>query len=94
MLKQKNYMSFEGGKYWEGTYTMGGFDDGMSNRFGDELFKDYHLLLAMAGGDGLKFARETQKPLYDFIDSLNNQPFSFGMRQCCPTRLSIHPRTC
>ena len=75
MLKQKSYSSFEGGKYWEGTYKMGGFDDGMSNRFGDELFKDYHLLLAMAGGDGLKFARETQKPLYDFIDSLDNQPF-------------------
>jgi len=75
MLKENNYNSFEGGKYWEGTYEMAGFDDGMSSRIGKELYKDYHLLLAMAGGDGLKFARETQKPLFDFIDSNKDNPF-------------------
>ena len=74
MLRARDYKSFEGGKYWEGTYEMGGFDAGMSDRFGDELFKDYHLLLAMAGGDGLKFARETQKPVYEFIEANKDHP--------------------
>ena len=64
MLRKKGYRSFEGGKYWEGTYEMGGFDDGMSSRSGKSLYEDYHILLAMAGGDGLKFARETQEPVY------------------------------
>ena len=75
MLRTRNYKSFEGGKYWEGTYEMGGFDDGMSDRLGVDLLKDYHILLAMAGGDGLKFARETQKPVYNFLDKVNNGPF-------------------
>ena len=75
MLRKKGYRSFEGGKYWEGTYEMGGFDDGMSSRSGKSLYKDYHILLAMAGGDGLKFARETQEPVYSFIKNNKEHPF-------------------
>ena len=75
MLRGKGYRSFEGGKYWEGTYEMGGFDDGMSSRSGKSLYEDYHILLAMAGGDGLKFARETQEPVYNFIKKVGEAPF-------------------
>jgi len=75
MLKKNHYKSFEGGKFWEGTYEMAGFDDGMSRRFGKELYQDYHILLALAGGDGLEFARKTQQPVYDFISSNKENPF-------------------
>ena len=77
MLKKNHYKSFEGGKFWEGTYEMAGFDDGMSRRFGKELYQDYHILLAMAGGDGLEFARKTQQPVYDFISSNKENPFFY-----------------
>ena len=75
MLRERGYRSFEAGKYWEGTYEMGGFDDGMSYRSGESLYEDYHILLAMAGGDGLKFARETQEPVYSFIKNNKEHPF-------------------
>ena len=29
----------------------------------DLLYQDYHILLAMAGGDALEFARKTQQPV-------------------------------
>ncbi len=75
MLKTNNYSSFEGGKYWEGTYDMAGFKEGMSRKIGKDLYEDYHFLLAMAGGDGLDFARKTQQPAYDFISSNKDNPF-------------------
>ncbi len=55
LLAQKNYVSFQTGKWWQGKYTRGGFTDGMTqgSRHGD---------------DGLKIGRETMQPMYHFMD--------------------------
>jgi uncharacterized sulfatase len=63
LLAQKGYASFQGGKYWEGTYDLGGFTHGMKETVGSNRLTD------TSGGAGLTLGRATMQPLWDFLDA-------------------------
>ncbi|MEM9930076.1 MAG: sulfatase-like hydrolase/transferase [Bacteroidota bacterium] len=76
LLAEKGYASFQGGKWWEYHYENGGFTHGMTTGWtteerknGSKWFKQF------MGGNGLKLARYTMQPAYDFIDAHTEQPF-------------------
>ncbi len=64
VLSEQGYLSFQAGKWWQGSYRRGGFTNGMTRgeRHGD---------------DGLKIGRVTMQPVFDFIAEARraNQPF-------------------
>ena len=60
LLKTKNYMSFQTGKWWLGNHKNGGFDDGMTH--GDPDRGGRH------GDYGLTIGREGMDTLYSYID--------------------------
>lgn len=75
-LAEKDYRSFQSGKWWEFNYKNGGFEEGMTTGWnaeqrknGGKWFKQF------MGGDGLKLARATMEPVYDFIEKNNTNPF-------------------
>jgi arylsulfatase A-like enzyme len=74
LLHERGYASFQGGKYWEGSYEVGGFTHGMSQEMPD-LSADRDLLKRIAGGEGLALGRTTMEPLWQFIDQHRDQPF-------------------
>ncbi|PQO44624.1 sulfatase [Blastopirellula marina] len=60
ILKQeKGYVSHQSGKWWEGNFSRGGFDQGMTH--GDITKGGRH------GDAGLKIGREGMEPIYDFV---------------------------
>jgi uncharacterized sulfatase len=64
LREQKQYVSFQAGKWWQGDFTRGGFTHGMTKgkRHGDE---------------GLAIGRETMQPVFDFMDGAkrDGKPF-------------------
>ena len=64
LLGKHGYKSLQTGKWWQGHYSRGGFDEGMTkgSRHGDK---------------GLDIGRKTMQPVYDFIDRQNqaDKPF-------------------
>ena len=56
-LKEAGYSSFEAGKYWEGTYWMGGFDAGMAD-----------VITYGTNNAGQDFARPSIQALWNFLD--------------------------
>lgn len=64
-LAQRGYASFQGGKFWEGTYALAGFDAGMQLH-GDGVFDS---------GDGTPLGRETLDPVLRFLDAHADRPF-------------------
>ena len=64
LLGEHGYRSLQTGKWWQGHYSQGGFDEGMTkgSRHGDE---------------GLAIGRKTMQPVFDFIDRCSDteQPF-------------------
>lgn len=75
LLAKRGYVSFQAGKYWEGSFAMGGFDSGMK---GDDWFKDrseYGRRVAAAGGRSLELGRTTLQPVFDFLAEEREQPF-------------------
>ncbi len=71
-LARRGYASFQGGKFWEGSYRDGGFTDGMSLGPGARGLSP----IEREQGDlGLVLARETMQPVFDFIDAHREQPF-------------------
>lgn len=69
MLKKKGYVSHQSGKWWEGHYSRGGFDQGMTH--GDRSRGGRH------GDDGLVIGRKGLQPVTDFINEATeqNKPF-------------------
>ena len=69
MLREKGYVSMQTGKWWEGSYQRGGFDEGMTRGFPKEGGRH--------GDDGLKIGREGIEIATNFIDraSAENKPF-------------------
>ena len=78
MLKQRNYVSLQTGKWWLGNYSRGGFTNGMTH--GDMERGGRH------GDEGLVIGRETMQPIYDFIESAGNQPFFIWYAPFLPHR--------
>ncbi len=64
LLKQKGYLSLQTGKWWQKSYTRGGFTHGMTHggRHGDA---------------GLDIGRKTMQPVYDFIADARKQQKPF-----------------
>ena len=63
LLREKGYISHQSGKWWEGSFTRGGFDQGMTKGFGNHpKGRGRH------GDDGLKIGRTGLAPVTDFID--------------------------
>lgn len=69
VLKKAGYVSLQTGKWWEGHYSNGGFDAGMTH--GDPNRGGRH------GDKGLKIGRKGMDIIYNFIDSANadGRPF-------------------
>ena len=54
LLASRGYLSFQAGKWWQGSFARGGFTHGMTRG-------DRH------GDDGLTIGRQSMKPIGDFI---------------------------
>jgi uncharacterized sulfatase len=68
LLKDKGYVSFQSGKWWEGDPIKdGGFTAAMSH--GDPSKGGRH------GDLGLKIGREGMQPIFDFLDQTQGKPF-------------------
>lgn len=69
LLKPNGYVSLQTGKWWEGSFQRGGFDQGMTRGFPEKGGRH--------GDDGLKIGREGVSIIRDFIDetSAANKPF-------------------
>jgi arylsulfatase A-like enzyme len=64
LLGRAGYRSLQTGKWWQGEFSRGGFDEGMTlgQRHGDE---------------GLAIGRKTMQPVYDFIGRCREQKKPF-----------------
>ena len=75
LLKEKGYVSWQGGKWWENSYKNAYFDAGMTagwdmdTKFGTDAF--FH---EMMGAEGNELVRETMEPLFEFIDEHKDEP--------------------
>ena len=68
LLEEEGYVSFQGGKWWEQSFTNGGFTDGMSKGWPDSSRGQPGWFREFMGGEGLSLARETLQPVFEFID--------------------------
>ena len=75
MLKEKGYVSFQGGKWWEFNYQNGGFTHGMTKGWTEEEQKTKDWFIKHMGGDGMDLARVTNQPAYDFLEETKGKPF-------------------
>lgn len=69
MLSKAGYLSFQSGKWWEGNFSLGGFDYGMTH--GDPERGGRH------GDEGLRIGREGMDPVFDFISDAREQEKPF-----------------
>ncbi|AWB68947.1 sulfatase [Saccharobesus litoralis] len=69
LLKEKGYVSLQTGKWWEGNFARGGFDEGMTRGFPQKGGRH--------GDDGLKIGREGVDIITNFMDksSAAGKPF-------------------
>jgi arylsulfatase A-like enzyme len=67
LLKEKGYVSFQSGKWWEGNWSEGGFTAGMTH--GDPAMGGRH------GDEGLKIGRQGLQPIYEFLGANQGKPF-------------------
>jgi uncharacterized sulfatase len=69
LLKPQGYVSLQTGKWWEGNFERGGFDQGMTRGFPQKGGRH--------GDDGLKIGREGLDTITEFIDqtSAADKPF-------------------
>ena len=65
LLKAKGYQSLQTGKWWEGNFKRGGFDQGMTRGFPQKGGRH--------GDAGLKIGREGLSTITDFIDETDAQ---------------------
>lgn len=67
ILSTRGYRSFQSGKWWEGSFSEGGFTAGMTR--GDPQHGGRH------GDEGLRIGREGLKPVFEFINSCGDTPY-------------------
>lgn len=60
LLATRGYVSFQSGKWWEGSFHRGGFTEGMTRGFPEPGGRH--------GDDGLKIGRDGMQPITEFID--------------------------
>jgi len=69
LLAGRGYLSFQSGKWWEGSYKRGGFTHGMTRGFPKKGGRH--------GDDGLKIGRNGMQPVNQFIDMAVDQKKPF-----------------
>lgn len=69
LLSQNGYLTFQSGKWWEGSYKRGGFTHGMTRGFPQPGGRH--------GDDGLKIGRTGLQPVFDFVDMALEQKKPF-----------------
>ncbi len=69
LLNEKGYLSFQSGKWWEGSWEDAGFTAGMT--LGDPEHGGRH------GDEGLKIGREGMAPIFNFLDDAKTQDAPF-----------------
>lgn len=74
-LRRAGYVSFQGGKHWEGHFEQTGFDAGTAVGFDAERAKRHGAMHELSGGAGLELGRSTLSPLLDFVRAHRDQPF-------------------
>lgn len=84
LLAEKNFLSHQSGKWWEGSYRLGGFTHGMTH--GDPKRGGRH------GDEGLKIGRKGMQPIFDFIDEAGEQPFFVWYAPFLPHRPHNPPK--
>jgi uncharacterized sulfatase len=69
LLAANGYLSFQSGKWWEGSFERGGFTQGMTRGFPQPGGRH--------GDDGLKIGRNGIEPVLQFVDDAasQNKPF-------------------
>ncbi|MCO6047707.1 sulfatase-like hydrolase/transferase [Aeoliella sp. ICT_H6.2] len=69
LLAERGYLSFQCGKWWEGSYQRGGFTHGMTRGYPERGGRH--------GDDGLEIGRQGMQPVFDFIDTATDagKPF-------------------
>lgn len=65
LLAERGYWSHQSGKWWEGSYSHGGFTHGMTRGFPDPGGRH--------GDDGLKIGRQGMQPIADFVKMAINE---------------------
>ncbi|MBK98815.1 MAG: hypothetical protein CL672_08525 [Balneola sp.] len=75
ILRQYGYISFQSGKWWEYNFSNGGFDKGMTTGWTKEDEAENGWFKKFMGGEGLKIARSTMKPVFEFISENKVNPF-------------------
>ncbi|KAA3621653.1 MAG: hypothetical protein DWQ02_27330 [Bacteroidetes bacterium] len=75
ILAEKGYASFQGGKWWEFTYQIGGFTHGMTKGWTEAEQKTGNWFEKHMGGEGMDLARVTNQPAYDFLEETKGKPF-------------------
>jgi uncharacterized sulfatase len=71
LLKVKDYLSHQSGKWWQGNYRRGGFTHGMTEGFRKNHKGGRH------GDKGLKIGRKGLDPIYNFIEESRNRDRPF-----------------
>lgn len=69
LLSKQGYLCHQSGKWWEGSFSKGGFTHGMTRGFPEKGGRH--------GDDGLKIGREGLDPVTEFVDMAiaKNKPF-------------------
>ena len=75
LLGEHGYVSFQGGKHWEGRYQLTGFSEGTALGFDAARGGRDGLLREMSGGEGNELGRTTMAPLLDFVSAHRAEPF-------------------
>ena len=83
LLAERGYLCHQSGKWWEGSYSNGGFTHGMTRGVSkpshgaddaehevarEESYYEHHVRVPWGGDDGLRIGREGMKPVEQFVD--------------------------
>ena len=75
LLGERGYVSFQGGKHWDGHFAEAGFDAGTALGYDAERAAQTHPLDELAGGPSTELGRSTMQPLADFLAARGDAPF-------------------
>ncbi|HEM47057.1 MAG TPA: hypothetical protein ENO23_08435, partial [Alphaproteobacteria bacterium] len=73
-LGEHGYVSFQGGKHWEGPYGLVGFTEGTATAASPDG-PAHDAIRESSGGRGLELGRSTMTPLFDFLSAHRDDRF-------------------
>jgi uncharacterized sulfatase len=72
-LADRGYRTFEGGKFWEDSYELAGFDAGLTDDASRAEVEPG--LDSLSGGTGNQLGRSSLDPLWSFVDAPGDAPW-------------------